>query len=426
MISRLTGLWRHSDFLRLWAGETISLLGSQVTLLALPLTAVTFLHASAAQMGYLSAAEMAPFLVIGVFAGVWVDRMRRKRIMMVADLGRFLLLLLIPVLDLTDALRMEYLYAIAFLVGVLTLFFDVAYQSYLTTLVGREYLVEGNSKLEVSESCARVAGPSLAGGLISLVTAPIAILADAISFLWSAAFLYWIHQPEFPPARPERELSIWRDVYEGLRLVLGNPLLRSIAGCTGTSNFFGSIISSLLVLYATRELGISAGLLGIIFASGSVGAVIGSLLSGRVPGWIGLGWTIVGSATFFGLANLFIPLASGPKAVVILMLTTGMFISGFDNPLYNVNQVSLRQIITPDDLQGRMNATMRFIVWGTIPLGSLVGGALGTALGVREALFFGAIGSFFAMPWVFFSPVRRLKQQPAPTAAPEPDVRMRS
>lgn len=411
---QLTGLWRHGDFLKLWSGETISQLGSQVTLLALPLTAVLILHATAGEMGILTAAETAPFLLIGLFSGVVVDRMRRRPILIATDLGRFGLLLCVPLLDLVHQLRIEYLYAIAFLSGILTVFFEIAYQSYLPTLVGREQLVEGNSKLEVSRSGAQIAGPGLAGVLVSLVTAPLAIFADALSFLASALFLGWIHTVEPSPVRHGPERSIWADIGEGLRVVLGNPLLRSIAGCTGTSNLFGSITSAILVLYATRDLGIGAGLLGLIFMAGNVGFLLGALLSGRIPQWIGLGPTITYSVLVGGAGWLLVPLAGGPRWAVVLMLIGAQFIGGFGSPVYNVNQVSLRQTITPDRVQGRMNASMRFIVWGTLPIGSLIGGALGGAIGLRPTLWVAAVGGLLAFLWVQLSPVVKLKEQPAP------------
>ncbi|HUY99078.1 MAG TPA: MFS transporter [Thermomicrobiaceae bacterium] len=264
MRRRPGGLWRHPDFLKLWVGETVSLLGSQVTLLALPLTAVLTLHANAAQMGYLTAIQLAPSLLAGLFAGVWIDRVRRRPIMIAADLGRFALLLGIPLLAVAGRLGMAGLYPIAFLVGILTVCFDVAYQAFLPSLVGREQLVEGNARLEVSRSGALIAGPGLAGLLVGLVTAPFAIAADAASFLGSALFLLGIRTPEPVPVDHGTSRGTRREIAEGLGIVLGNPLLRAIAGSTGTSNLFSSAISAIVILYATRNLGIGPGLLGLI------------------------------------------------------------------------------------------------------------------------------------------------------------------
>ena len=411
------GLWRDRDFLRLWVGETVSLLGSQVTLLALPLTAVLTLHANAAEMGYLTAAEMAPFLLVGLFAGVWIDRARRRPVMVAADLGRCVLLLGVPLLALAGHLSMAALYLAGFLVGVLTVFFDVAYQAFLPALVGREQLVEGNAKLEVSRSGAQIAGPGLAGALVGLVTAPAAIVADAASFLASALFLLGIRTVEPAPPAHGPSGGLRREITEGLSVVLGNPLLRAIAGSSGTSNLFGIAMSAIVILYATRDLGIGPGLLGLIYAAGNVGYLLGALLSGRLPGWIGLGPTIVWSLPIIWLGALLVPLAGGPRPLVVALLMGWRVLASFASPLYNVNQLSLRQTITPDRLQGRMNASMRFLVWGAMPLGSLLGGWLGTALGLRPTLLLVAAGQALAFLWTWFSPVRGLREQPPPAEA---------
>jgi MFS family permease len=416
--SRFTGLWRHPDFLKLWAGQTISLFGSQVTLLALPLTAVVALDATPAQMGLLGAAEFAPFLLLGLFAGVWVDRLRRRPLMIAADLGRAALLGSIPAAAFSGVLRMELLYAVGFLVGVLTVFFDVAYQAYLPSLVRREELVEGNSKLEVSRSVAQIAGPGVAGGLVQAITAPVTLVVDALSFLVSAASLGIIRVPEPAPAPREHGRNIWAEIAEGLQVVLGNPLLRSIAGCTATSNFFSNVLFAVYVLFVTRELRIEPAVLGLIFSIGSVGALLGALLAGRIAQQFGLGPTIAWVPCVGAPGGLLVPLASGSRELAIPLLVVSQFLIGLTGPIYNVNQVSLRQAITPDRLQGRMNASMRFIVWGTLPLGSLLGGALGERFGLQSALLVGAVGVLLAPLWVVFSPVRNLREAPVPAEEP--------
>ena len=264
MRPRFAGLWRHADFVKLWTGQTISLFGSQITFLALPLTAVLVLEASPAQMGFLTAAGAIPSLLVGLFVGVWVDRYRRRPILIAADLGRAALLFAIPVAAILGMLRIEHLYVVAFLVGTLELFFDVAHRSFLPSLVKREQLVEGNSKLEMSRSIAMILGPGVAGGLVQLVTAPIAIAVDAISFLISALFLGWIRAPEPAPKPSDQRENIWRELGEGLRLVSGNRLLRAIAGCMGIVGLFNSVLEAVFVLYVTRELGIEPGLLGLV------------------------------------------------------------------------------------------------------------------------------------------------------------------
>ena len=407
------GLWRHADFLKLWAGQTVSQLGSQVTQLALPLTAALTLEATAWQMGVLGAAAFAPFLLFGLFAGVWVDRLPRRRILVAADLGRALLLGLIPLAAQLGVLRIELLCAVGFLAGVLTVFFDVAYQSYLPALVDRSQLVEGNAKLEVSRSVAQVGGLGVGGALVQLLTAPVAIAVDALSFLASAVFLATIRCAE-PRAPADTRPNIWTEIREGLGVVLGNPLLRAIAGCTATANLFSNIGMAVYVLYVTRELGVTPALLGVVFAAGSGGALVGALLASRIADWIGLGPTIVGVALLFPLGGLLVVVAGGPPLVVAAILIAAQAATNFCGPVYNVNQVSLRQAITPDRLQGRTNATMRFVVWGTIPIGALVGGFLGDAIGLRATLLVGALGGGLAFLWMLLSPVRGLHEQPTP------------
>jgi predicted MFS family arabinose efflux permease len=251
--------------------------------------------------------------------------------------------------------------------------------------------------------------------LVQLVTAPIAVAVDAVSFLVSAVFLLFVRAPEPAPARhPDSPSSIWGELREGLAVVLGNPLLRSIAGCTATSNLFGNAMRAVYLLYVTRELGIGPAVLGLILAIGGPGALLGSLIAGRVAVQFGVGATIIGSILLSAVTNLLIPLASGPTLVVIGMLSVAAFVSGITNPIYNINQVSLRQAITPDRVQGRMNASMRFIVWGTIPLGALMGGTLGDLLGLLPTLALMAVCSLLAPLWVIFSPVWQLKEQPTP------------
>ena len=412
---RLTGLWRHPDFVKLWTGQTISLIGSQVTFLALPLTAVLVLNATPAQMGFLTAAGAIPSLLVGLFAGVWVDRRRRRPILIAADLGRAALLLLIPAAALLGVLRIEYLYIVAFLVGTLGLFFEVAHHSFLPSLVGRQQLVEGNSKLEISDSVAEIVGPGLAGGLVQLVTAPIAIAVDAISFLISALFLGLIRTPEPAPKPPDEQQNILGEAVEGLSLVSRNALLRAIAGSMSTLHLFNSVLEAVFVLYVTRELGIGPGLLGLIFASGSVGFLVGALLPGWVSRRFGLGSGIIGGLLLVGLSDLLIPLVGGSVVMImrILVLMAAQFFFGLGLTIFNIGQVSVRQAVTPDHLQGRMNATMSFIAAGSVPLGGLLGGGLGEMIGLRPTLVLAALGEMLAVLWLILSPIRSLREQPA-------------
>jgi MFS family permease len=411
---RFAGLWRHADFVKLWASQTVSLIGSQITFLALPLTAVLVLDATPAQMGFLTAAGAIPSLLVGLFVGVWVDRCRRLPILIAADLGRVVLLLVIPIAAILGVLRIEYLYIVAFLAGTLELFFDLAHRSFLPSLVEREQLVEGNSKLEMSRSVAEILGPGLAGGLVQLVTAPIAMAVDAISFLVSALFLGWVRAPEPAPRPPDQRQNIWREIGKGLKLVFNNRLLRAITGCIGTISLFNSVLEAVFVLYVTRELGIGPGLLGLAFASGSVGFLLGTLLPGWVTRRFGLGPGIIGALLLVGLSDLLIPLVDGSMAVVVIMvvLMLAQFFFGLGFVIFNTGQVSLRQAVTPDDLQGRMNATVSLIDWGVVPLGGLLGGGLGQVIGLRSALLLAALGEILAVLWLLLSPMRSLREQP--------------
>src|SRR5262249_13220130 len=267
MSKRVGSLWHHPDFLRLWAGQSVSVLGDQVELLALPLTAVLNLHAAPAEMGLLGAVEYAPFLLIGLVAGVWIDRRRRRPVVLGADVGRLILIGSIPAVAIAGRLSMGYLYCVAFAAGTLKVLFDVAYQSYLPALVARDQLVEGNSKLEVSSSVAQIAGPGLAGVLVQILGAPVALAVDALSFAVSVVSLTLIHTPEPAPVKPDKQAGMGRELREGMATVIQSPLLRAIAGCTGTANLFSNVSMAIFILYASRELAIAPAGLGIILAA---------------------------------------------------------------------------------------------------------------------------------------------------------------
>ncbi len=414
---RRPGLVRHPDFVKLWTAETISQFGTQVSLLALPLVAAVILRVPPFEFALLGTFEFLPFILLSLPAGVWVDRLRRRPILILADVGRAIALASIPVAVLFDALTIWQLYVVGFSIGCLTVFFDVAYQSYLPALVEREDLVEGNSKLEISRSAAQIGGPGVAGLLIGLVTAPIAIVVDSVSFLLSALFLLLIRRPESAPARPTvvggaKGPSMRTEIAEGLRYVGGNRYLRSISATTALSNLFGNIALSILLLYLVRDLGFTAELLGITFSLGSIGFLVGAVSANRLAARFGVGPTIVGSAMLFGPALL--PIALAPPDLALPFVAAAGFIGGLGGAVYNINQVSFRQAITPERMQGRMNATMRFIVWGTIPLGTMTGGFLGGAIGLHETIWVGAIASLFAFIPVALGPVRSMMTMPEP------------
>ena len=405
-------LWRHGDFLKLWSAQSISQIGTQVSFLAVPLIGAVTLDASAAQMGLLAAAETSPFLFFGLFAGVLADRVRRRPILIWTDFGRAALMAAIPVLWWLGALSLPLLIAVAFCVGTLNVLFEVSYQSYLPALVRRDQLVDGNSKLETSRAGAQIAGPGLAGGLIHLLGAPVAVVLDAASFLVSGLLLGRIEREEPRPERGDEPGSVAREIREGLGYIWKHPLLRPIAGCTGTANFFGGMGVALLVLFATTELGLSAGALGIIFAAGSLGFLAGALVAGRVAGVLGVGRTIIVSTIVAAGGVSAIACAGGPTAVVWGVLLAATATTGGGAAVYNITQVSLRQTITPDRMLGRMNATMRFLVWGTLPLGNLAGGLLGDTIGLRATFGVAGIGSLLATLWPLFSDIRHTVTYP--------------
>jgi MFS family permease len=407
-------------FRRLWFGQTVSEFGSQVTTLALPLAAVLVLHASTFQVGLLTTAGFAGFLLIGLPTGVWVDRMRRKPVMVAADLIRMLVLASIPVAYGLGVLTLAQLYVVTFIHGVATVFFDVAYMSLVPGLVGRQHVAEANAKLQGSVSVAQVSGPSAAGFLIGLLSAPVAFLADAASFAVSVLSLLMIRDREPAPGRARRSLRA--EMAEGLRLVVTHPILRMIAGCTATANLFSSAVMAISVVFLVRQVHLGATTIGVLTSLGAIGGVAGALSCGILRRRIGsarLIWLSLAVAKPFGLL---IPVTF--PGAGLAFYAVGLFALSFGSVVYNVHQASFRQLLCPHRLLGRMNATIRFIVWGTIPLGGLLGGALGSWLGNRDALWVCAAGACLAPIWVLASPLRRMRDtEPVPAdpgLAPDP------
>ena len=449
MTRRETSLLGNRDFVRLWSGETISQLGSQVTLIALPLIAIKVLGATTFEVGALEAAQFLPFLLVGLPAGAIVDRRRRRPVLIAGDLGRALLLLSVPLAHWAGWLTLGQLLVVVFFTGILTVFFDVAYQSFLPALVRREQLPDGNAKLEISRSGAAIAGPGLAGVLVQWLTAPVAVLVDALSFVASGLFLVAIRVREpaphggpsetagaaggatesdaggatdtddAAPAAPPRP-RLRHEIAEGLRYVLRHPHLRSIAGCTATSNLFSAVLAAVFLLYAVRELDFSAGTIGLVFMLGNIGFLAGAAVTTRVSTWLGLGPTICWSVLLSSTGAVVIALA--PHTGALEWFIAGQFLTSLGSPIYNISQVSYRQAITPMKMQGRMNATMRFMVWGTLPIGSLLGGVLGSTLGLRPTLVIAAVGGMLSVLWVALSSVRTIREIPHPDEAEEAAV----
>jgi len=403
-------LWSHGDFLKLWTGQTLSEFGSQVSQLAIPTVAILTLKASAFQVAALATVEFMPFLLLTLPAGVWVDRWRRRWILIAGDLGRAVLLASIPLAWAIGHLSMAQLYVVGFLVGVHTVFFDVAYQSYLPQIVERETLIDANSKLQMTVSGAAMSGTGVSGGLIALVTAPYAILVDAFSFVVSGGFTAAIRKrEELPPVTDRRNLMA--ELWEGLRYVTGHRLLFPQALSTGVSNFAVNVGGSVLLFYAYRHLGLRPALMGLIGVIAASGWLIGSATASRLRDKLGVNGATILGASLAGPSALIVPFAPAHNWAIPVLAASGM-IMGFGAVVYNIQQVSLRQAITPERLQGRMNASMRFFVWGTIPLGSLVGGALSAAFSVRTALFVGAGIAFSSTLPILFSPLRSVREFP--------------
>ncbi|MDQ5867896.1 MAG: MFS transporter [Chloroflexota bacterium] len=405
-LGRLSG---NPDFMRMWAGETISMFGSQVTYIAIPLTAALVLHAEPGEMGVLHAAGFAPFLLLTLFAGVWVDRKRRRPILIFTNAGRAVLLALVPLSALFGWLSMPQLYVISLLVGSLTVFFELAYQSYLPTLVSKEELVEGNSKLQMSASMSSIGGPGIAGLLLEVLSAPFALLADAVSFLVSAVMMLRIRTPEPQPQRPHAKGNFRREIGEGISIVFKNAYLRVFALEAASYNFFWNLIEAVYILYAVRELGASPLVIGLVFSLGSIGSLLGALVAARWADRFGVGRAITVSMAISCVSTLLIPLA-GDGVLGPWLVGAAFFIGGLGVTASVVHVVSLRQTVTPGHLLGRMNGSYRFITWGVIPIGALLGGFLGEVIGLRAALVVGAAGMSLSWLWVLFSPVPSLRK----------------
>jgi MFS family permease len=411
-------LLHHPNFRKLWVGDTISQFGTQVSQLAIPLVAIIFLKASAFEVALLGTVEFLPFLLFTLPAGAWVDRMQRRPILIIGDLGRAVGLASIPVAYAVGVLTIAQLYLVGFGVGILTVFFDVSYQSYLPSLVDRNQLVEGNAKLEASQSAAQILGPGIGGYLIGLLTAPVAVVVDALSYVVSALFVFTIKGSELPipplagrrGSRVERLRGFGGEIREGLAFVLGHPYLRAQAAATSTSNLFSQLIFGIYLVYVVRVLGLDPLRIGLIFSIGSFGTLAGALLANRIAAWIGVGRATVGAMALAGMATLLIALA--PRAAPEPFLIGAAAVGGFGGIVYNINMVSFRQAIAPERIQGRMNATMRFLVWGTIPIGSLLSGVLATLFGLSATIWIGAVLSCLPFLFVLFSPIRSLRTMP--------------
>ncbi|MDX1436768.1 MAG: MFS transporter [Anaerolineales bacterium] len=413
---RLRGLWSSTDFLKLWAGETISLLGSQLTALALPLLAANLLDASPGQMGFLGFVQYLPWLVVGLFAGVWVDHLRRRPLMVSANLCRTGLMVLIAAAALIGSLRIEQLYLIGFLFGSFTVLFDVAYVAYLPSLIDRDQLMEGNSNLQLSASAAEIAGPGLAGFLVQLASAPIAIAADAFSFAVSALSITSIRKTEPSPEHGHSKPALLKDASDGLRIVLNHRLLRGFVGCSTFGNIAIDAHLAVYLLYLTRVLGVGAGTIGLLYSLAGAGGLVGASLSERLVARLGMGRATTLSQLCHGVCMTAIPLAALLGAAALPLIGLAHFLWGLTAATYLIPGMSLRQAITPAHLQGRVTASQRFLTYGLSPIGFLIGGLLGEAIGLWPALLVAGVSLLLSNLWLRFSPlpgIRDVRSIPA-------------
>jgi MFS family permease len=403
----LPQLLRERVFRRFWLAETISLLGDQISMLALPLVAAIELDAGPAQMGYLTAAALVPNLLVSLHAGAWVDRRgRRRQVMIAADVGRFALLVTIPAAFALDALTIEQLYVVAILSGALTVFFNVSYTTLFVSIVPRERYVEGNSLVNGSRAFSYVAGPSIGGVLVQVFTAPLALLADAVSFLGSALLLRRI-SPVEPPAE-EHDGS----VLTGLRWVRRSPVVRSELAATTTINFFNFAFFALFVLYATRSLGVSPATLGLVLGAGAFGGLIGAFVTARVADRLGIGPAFVLGCVAFPAPLVLVPLADGPHALVLAMLFLAEFASGLGVMILDISAGTINSALIPHRLRARVTGAFGFVNYGVRPLGALAGGWLGATIGLRPTLWIATVGAIAGVLWLLASPLPRLRELP--------------
>lgn len=405
-------LRRNRNFRWLITGETISKLGDQFSGMALPVLAVTALGATEWQMGFLSAAGSAAFLLFGLIAGAWVDRWVKRRVMIWADLIRFASLATIPLLWFAGVLQIWHVVVVAFVIGVATVFFDVAYQSFVPVLFPGDQIGQANSALETTAQVTHVGGPSVTGFLLALVKAPTLILLDAISFLFSVGALLRIRDDETPAPKNERQ-PLHREIAEGLRFVWNQKLILTIACTTASSNLFSSIGNGLIALFVLRDLGLTPAAWGIVGSIAAVGGLLGAASTGRLIKWIGEGPLIAVSAVIMALAFLPIVLSGyvGPFWAPVL-LCLGEFFVAFTVLTYNITQVTARQRLCPPKLLGRMNASIRFFVWGVMPIGALLAGWLGSMWGIQTTMWIAFYGGLASVSFVVFSPLARMRQLP--------------
>ena len=404
-------LLRERDFRSFWLGQTISVFGDQITLLAIPNVAVLVLDADPAAMGLLTAAGLLPHLLFSLPAGVWLDRVhRRRRLMILADVARAAVIAIIPLAFFLDALSLELLFVVTFLVGALSVVFDISWLTLFTAVARREQYVQANSLLSGSRSMSFIGGPALAGILIQVLSAPITLLVDALSFLGSAFFLGRIRATEPPIERDPGSLRT--QLASGLSFIVRDRIIRGIILSVGTVNFFNYCFAALFILYVSTHLGVEPGVLGLVLGAGAVGSVIGAVIAGRVGRRLGVGRAYLVGLVLFPAPLILIPIASGPMEIVLPLLFLSEFGSGVGVMILDINASAMLQSRTPDRIRGRSGGAFRFLNMGIRPIGATVGGLLGAAIGVRETLFVVTAAQLLGALWLIGSPVLRLRDMP--------------
>ncbi len=415
-------LFRNPRFAWLFTAQTLSVMGSQLGGFAVTVVAVVMLSATEGEMGILNAANTAAFLVVGLLAGAWVDRWVKRRVMIIADLVRMVMMALIPILYFTGSLQIWHLIIIGAVVGVATVFFDVAYQSVIPILFKSEHIAPANSALETSSQISHISGPPIAGSLIAFMTAPVVLIFDAVSFGISALTLSFIKDDEKPKPLEDRR-PLHKEIAEGVKFVWNEPIIRAVSFCTSSTNLFNTIGTTLMGIYVLRELEISLPVFGLIMTIAGVGGLLGASLSAKLADWIGEGQLIAISAFGSAAAFMMVPLTGlvdhfwAPFILAAIEFAISFFVL-----TYNITQVSARQRICPKPLLGRMNASIRFFVWGVMPIGALLAGVLGTAFGAFTTIIIGGVGMLFASLFVILHPLARMRKLPVAPENQEADV----
>jgi MFS family permease len=410
----LTGLWRNPDFVKLWGSLTITHFGGQVTFLALPLTAALLLNASPLEVGVLTALEALPYPLFGLFAGVLVDRARKLPVIIWADIGRGVALLAVPVFAWLGMLSMPVLYAVGFLVGLGSVIGWPAYQVFMTERVGRANLVEANAKIGISDSASQLVGPGVAGALIQWLTAPFAILLDACSFFVSAWMLRGI--PTAATDAPKLSgASFWREIGEGLAAVWRNPTLRALAWALACWQAFRHAYVAVVILFAARELGFSAGHVGALFMMAGVGSLAAAGAVGPLNARFGFGPTMLAALGGTGIAWVVLGSSTGGYLAASAMFGLGLFLLDFTAMTFFINYLTLRQTVTPDALLGRVTATMISLTVSTAPIGGLAGGWIAEHWGLRATILLVGAGALAMIPVVArTSPIGQMRTLPEP------------